>query len=51
MTLRLHVLGFEVAKLDLDLGELLNPGTHNVTPVDRIAKGTSHWFFRHMTKG
>jgi hypothetical protein len=49
MTLRLNVLGFEVAKLHLDFGDLFDSPGH-VTPVDRWAKGTSHWFFRRMTK-
>lgn len=50
MTLRFNILGLEVAKLELDFGDLFGSSSDHVTPVDRWAKGTSHWFFRRMTK-
>lgn len=47
MTLRLNILGVEVAKLALDLGDLFEPS--RVTPVDRGAKAISSWWVRRMT--
>ncbi|UJD20899.1 hypothetical protein SEA_ZIMMER_61 [Mycobacterium phage Zimmer] len=46
MTVSLKVFGFEIARIDLDLGE----EAEAVTPVDRGIKKMSHWWMRGMTR-
>ncbi|ASR77167.1 hypothetical protein KIV66_gp60 [Mycobacterium phage MyraDee] len=47
MTLRLNIFGFEIAKLELDLGDD-EPRDMNV--VDKGTKAMSRWWVKRMVK-
>ncbi|AOZ61301.1 hypothetical protein SEA_DARTHPHADER_61 [Mycobacterium phage DarthPhader] len=46
MTVSLKVFGFEIARIDLDLGDELP----EVTPVDKATKSMSRWWVKRMVK-
>lgn len=47
MTLRFNIFGFEIAKIELDLGD---DEPREVSPVDKTTKAISRWWVKKMVK-